>query len=90
MDTSDEDLIELFRASFLEVTGKALPPLKPSAVLVEFGVDSVRVLEVIGEMEAKLDVELADGDIKQLKNLGDLTALFKKAIEISESETGGG
>ncbi len=56
-----------------EVSGVGISELKPETELVsQLGIDSPRALQMLVELEDRLDVEISDQDVEKLNTVGDL------------------
>ena len=68
----DHDILkavdELFRRRL------QLPELDPDAPLVDYGLDSVRSIELIVEMESLFDVQISDEEAASMRTLRDVAA----------------
>jgi len=57
-------------------TGVALAEIEESTELVgDLGIDSPRALQVLVEIEDKLDIELDDEEVASLQTVGDILAV---------------
>jgi acyl carrier protein len=55
--------------------------LNADTVLLEVGLDSLKVMAVVFKIEAKFDITLDEEDADDLKTVGDLAALTVRRIE---------
>jgi len=78
MARTDEEIITLFKDAVREVENKELKALDKTTDLSSLGLDSVAMMEVIGVIEERLNVQFPDEDLANLKNLADLTAVVRK------------
>jgi acyl carrier protein len=75
-------LLEMFRAKATEVAEKDFSALLEESVIADMGVDSLAMLEVVGEMERELKVQIPDDQlvgIETVKQLLDLVERRAKA-----------
>ncbi|MCP4204766.1 MAG: acyl carrier protein [bacterium] len=57
-------------------TGVALSEIKATTELVgDLGIDSPRALQVLVEIEDKLDIEVEDEEVANLRTVGDILAV---------------
>ena len=76
---SDTDLIALFQSAALEIGNHNFEGLALSTDIADLGIDSVELLEIFGEIEEELDIQMSDEDLAGLSTLGDLVALIRRA-----------
>lgn len=75
-------LLEMFRSKATEVAEKDFSALREDSVIADMGVDSLAMLEVVGEMERELKVQIPDDQlvgIETVKQLLDLVERRAKA-----------
>ncbi len=75
-------LLEMFRSKATEVAEKDFSALREESVIADMGVDSLAMLEVVGEMERELSVQIPDDQlvgIETVKQLLDLVERRAKA-----------
>lgn len=65
-----------------EVSGVGVDQMKPETELVsQLGIDSPKALEMLVELEDRLDVEIGDDAVAKMKTVGDIL----QAIEASSA-----
>jgi acyl carrier protein len=80
MSQHDEiDVVKVFQDAALEVSGRKLEGLTLDTKLSELALDSVLVLEVVTQVEQKLDVRFNDEDLSHLTTMRDLGALIARS-----------
>jgi acyl carrier protein len=70
--TEKRDLLELFKTVAARVDKRAFPDVTRASVITELGVDSLSMMQIVGEMETELDVMIPDEDLVELTTVGDL------------------
>lgn len=65
-------LIEMFRSLATEIAEKDFSGIQERSVISDMGVDSLAMLEVIGEMERELDIQIPDDDLAGIQTVGEL------------------
>ncbi len=63
MTMTRSELIEMFRSTAAEVAEREFPELTEESEISSMGVDSLAMLEVIGEMERTLKIRLPDEEL---------------------------
>ncbi len=62
-----------------EVSGKAVEELEASSELVaHLGIDSPRALQLLVELEDRLEIEIDDAEVAKLATVGDLLAAVER------------
>ena len=78
MNDGDEELLALLSRAAVEVTGRRLPRLDMDSRLVDFGIDSVGVLEMVGYVEDQLGLRFPDDEIARLATVRDVVTLIER------------
>lgn len=66
------DLLELFKDVALRVDKRALPHVTRASKIGELGIDSLSVMQIVGELETELGVMIPDEDLVEIVTVGDL------------------
>ncbi len=74
-EITKDDVLGLFREAAWEVSQKKFDELDPTQKISAMGVDSVALLEIVGFLEEKLNIQLPDEKLARIDTLNDLTAL---------------
>ncbi len=75
-DTSN--LLALFREVVEEVDKKKLPDVTEKSVIADLGIDSLSTMQIIGELENRLDIMIPDDQLVKLETVGDLLAVVER------------
>jgi acyl carrier protein len=59
-----------------------VPETDPDTPLADYGLDSVRSIELIVEMEALFDVEISDEQAASMRTLRDIAALVTESMTV--------
>ena len=76
------DLLEMFKAVVARVDKKALPHVTRESVITELGIDSLSMMQIVGEMETELDVIIPDEDLVELVTVGDLCRKVEERLAV--------
>lgn len=71
--------IDDFRAALSEFTKRPAPPIGEQDTLASLQLDSLAMLEIIGILEGRFDVEVDEDDLVDLKSVGDLLRVLNAA-----------
>ena len=80
---SKQDLIALFKQVAKEVDKRDFPELTGDSVISDLGIDSLSMMQIVGEMELKLDIMIPDEDLVELVTVKDLLAVVERRMEAS-------
>jgi acyl carrier protein len=72
--TEKRDLLDTFKTVAARVDKKEFNNVTRSSVITELGIDSLSMMQIVGEMETELDVQLPDEDLVELVTVGDLVS----------------
>jgi acyl carrier protein len=70
--TQNRDLLELFKTVAARVDKRQFPNVTRQSVITELGIDSLSMMQIVGEMETELDILIPDEDLVELVTVGDL------------------
>jgi acyl carrier protein len=70
--TENRDLLEMFRVVAARVDKREFPHVTPTSVITELGIDSLSMMQIVGEMETELGIMIPDEDLVELVTVGDL------------------
>jgi acyl carrier protein len=74
------EIAELFRSLASQVARKEFGnEVTETSVISELGLDSIHNLEIIGEMERKLAIQIPNDDLEDLTTVADLLDVVEKA-----------
>ena len=66
------DLLETFKTIAARVDKRDFPNVTRGSVITELGIDSLSMMQIVGEMETELGVMIPDEDLVELTTVGDL------------------
>jgi len=67
-----QDLLALFKETATQVDKKTFDNVTRESVITELGIDSLAMMQIVGEMETRLDVMIPDEDLVEIITVGDL------------------
>jgi acyl carrier protein len=74
-------LLEMFRSMATEVAEKDFSSLREESVIADMGVDSLAMLEVVGEMERELQIQIPDDQLVGIETVRQLLDLVERRIQ---------
>lgn len=66
------DLLEMFKSVAASVDKREFPNVTEASVITELGIDSLAMMQIVGEMETQLEIMIPDEDLVELITVGDL------------------
>jgi acyl carrier protein len=78
---NDRNLLETFKQVAARVDKRAFPDVTRASVISELGIDSLSMMQIVGEMETELGVMIPDEDLVELVTVGDLCDAVAKRAE---------
>jgi len=67
-----QDLLVLFKSVAAKVDKRKFDHVTRESVITELGIDSLSMMQIVGEMETELGVMIPDEDLVELRTVGDL------------------
>lgn len=80
----NRDLLELFKTVAARVDKRAFPDVTRASVITELGIDSLSMMQIVGEMETELEVMIPDEDLVELTTVGDLCGKVEARLGASK------
>ena len=81
--TDKRDLLQLFKTVAARVDKREFPNVTRSSVITELGIDSLSMMQIVGEMEIELGIMIPDEDLVELITVGDLVSKVEERVESS-------
>ncbi len=69
---SKQDLLGIFKTVAARVEKREFPNVSEKSVITELGIDSLAMMQIVGEMETELGIMIPDEDLVELITVGDL------------------
>ena len=78
----DQDkLLQMFKTVAARVDKRAFPNVVLTSVITDLGIDSLSMMQIVGEMETELGVMIPDEDLVELITVGDLCRKVGERLE---------
>jgi len=78
---TQQDLIALFKQVATEVDKREFRDVTGESVITDLGIDSLSMMQIVGEMELKLNIMIPDEDLVELVTVLDLVKVVARRIE---------
>ncbi len=81
--SESRNLLEMFKTVAARVDKREFPHLTRDSVITELGIDSLSMMQIVGEMETELGVMIPDEDLVELVTVGDLCQKVESRLSAS-------
>jgi acyl carrier protein len=78
---TQQDLIALFKQVATEVDKREFRDVTGESVITDLGIDSLSMMQIVGEMELQLNIMIPDEDLVELVTVLDLVKVVARRIE---------
>ncbi len=66
------DVLQMFKTVAARVDKREFPDVTRASVITQLGIDSLSMMQIVGEMESELGVIIPDEDLVEITTVGDL------------------
>jgi acyl carrier protein len=80
MKTASIDTLEMFKSIAARVDRRQFPNVTRQSVITELGIDSLSMMQIVGELETELGVVIPDEDLVELVTVGDLCSKVEARV----------
>ena len=67
-----KNLLEMFKTVATRVDKRDFPHVNQESVITDLGIDSLSMMQIVGEMETELGIMIPDEDLVEIITVGDL------------------
>lgn len=71
---ANKDLLVMFKTVAARVDKRGFDHVTRDSVITELGIDSLSMMQIVGEMETELGVMIPDEDLVEIRTVGDLVS----------------
>jgi acyl carrier protein len=71
----------MFKVVAARVDKREFPQVNRESVITELGIDSLSMMQIVGEMETELGIMIPDEDLVELVTVGDLCKKIEHRLE---------
>ncbi|HKQ68728.1 MAG TPA: phosphopantetheine-binding protein [Polyangiaceae bacterium] len=79
--SNQQDLIALFKEVATQVDKREFRDVTGESIISDLGIDSLSMMQIVGEMELRLDIMIPDEDLVELVTVADLVNVVKRRKE---------
>lgn len=77
---ASKDLLLMFKTVAARVDKREFSHVTRESVITELGIDSLSMMQIVGEMETELGVMIPDEDLVELRTVGDLVGKVEQRL----------
>lgn len=77
---ADKDVLQMFKTVAERVDKKSFNEVTRESVITDLGVDSLSMMQIVGEMETELDIQIPDEDLVEIVTVGDLCSKVENRL----------
>ena len=81
MAADKKDLLSMFKLVAARVDKREFNNVTNESVITELGIDSLSMMQIVGEMETELGIMIPDEDLVELITVGDLVKKIGARVE---------
>jgi acyl carrier protein len=78
---SEQDLIAMFKQVATEVDKREFKDVTGQSNISDLGIDSLSMMQIVGEMELRLNIMIPDEDLVELVTVEDLVKAVARRVE---------
>ncbi|MEM9695427.1 MAG: phosphopantetheine-binding protein [Myxococcota bacterium] len=69
---ANQDVLSMFKTVAGRVDKKSFEDVTRESVITDLGIDSLSMMQIVGELETELDLQIPDEDLVEIVTVGDL------------------
>jgi acyl carrier protein len=77
---TQQDLIAMFKLVATEVDKREFRDVTGESIITELGIDSLSMMQIVGEMELRLNIMIPDEDLVELVTVADLVKVVERRL----------
>ena len=77
---SARDVLSMFKQVAARVDKREFPHVTRDSVITELGIDSLSMMQIVGELETELGVMIPDEDLVEITTVGDLCSKVEQRL----------
>jgi acyl carrier protein len=77
---TQQDLIAMFKQVASEVDKREFRDVTGESIITELGIDSLSMMQIVGEMELRLNIMIPDEDLVELVTVADLVKVVERRL----------
>jgi acyl carrier protein len=77
---TQQELIAMFKQVATEVDKREFRDVTGESIITELGIDSLSMMQIVGEMELRLNIMIPDEDLVELVTVADLVKVVEHRL----------
>jgi acyl carrier protein len=77
---TQQDLIVMFKQVATEVDKREFRDVTGESIITDLGIDSLSMMQIVGEMELRLNIMIPDEDLVELVTVADLVKVVERRL----------
>ena len=78
---TQQDLIAMFKQVATEVDKREFHAVTGESIITDLGIDSLSMMQIVGEMELRLNIMIPDEDLVELVTVADLVKVVERRLQ---------
>lgn len=78
---ANKDLLQMFKVVAERVDKKSFSEITRDSIITELGIDSLSMMQIVGEMETELEIQIPDEDLVEIVTVGDLCSKVERRVQ---------
>jgi len=70
--SDNKDVLAMFKTVAERIDKKSFNDVTRESVITDLGIDSLSMMQIVGELETELDLQIPDEDLVEIVTVGDL------------------
>lgn len=79
-DTPHPELLSMFKEVAERVDKRPFEQVTRESVITDLGIDSLSMMQIVGEMETELGLQIPDEDLVEIVTVGDLCGKVERRL----------
>jgi acyl carrier protein len=76
----EKDLLGMFKSVAERVDRRTFETVTRESVITDLGIDSLSMMQIVGEMETELNLQIPDEDLVEIVTVGDLCSKVERRL----------
>jgi acyl carrier protein len=78
--SDNKDVLAMFKVVAERIDKKSFNEVTRESVITDLGIDSLSMMQIVGELETELDLQIPDEDLVEIVTVGDLCSRVENRI----------
>ncbi|HHH28747.1 MAG TPA: acyl carrier protein [Polyangiaceae bacterium] len=78
--SDNKDVLAMFKTVAERIDKKSFNDVTRDSVITDLGIDSLSMMQIVGELETELDLQIPDEDLVEIVTVGDLCSKVERRL----------